>query len=98
MTDLTRPLISELEQEAATTRRVIERVPADRLDFQPHPKAMTLGQLALHVARIPGSFARLGRLDGLDAATAKFQADSPAGVGRGRTTLEGPVTAARPVP
>ena len=60
MADLTRPLISELEQEAKTTRRVIERVPADRLDFQPHPKAMTLGQLALHVARIPGTMSKMG--------------------------------------
>src|SRR3954465_13074761 len=95
MTDLTRPLISELEQEAKTTRRVIERVPADRLGFQPHPKAMTLGQLALHVARLPGSFARLarrGRLDGLDAATANFKLDSPADVEEVRTTLEASVT------
>lgn len=92
MTDLTRPLISELEQEAATTRRVMQRVPADKLDFQPHPKAMTLGQLALHVARIPGSFARLGRLDGLDAATANFSLDSPAGVEELATTLEASVT------
>ncbi|HEY4592728.1 MAG TPA: DinB family protein [Thermoanaerobaculia bacterium] len=92
MTDLTRPLISELEQEAATTRRVIERVPADRLDFQPHPKAMTLGQLALHVARIPGAFARLGRLDGLDAATSDFKNDSPADLEEVRTTLEASVT------
>src|SRR5436305_2892352 len=91
MTDLTRPLISELEQEAATTRRVIERVPEDRLDFQPHPKAMTLGQLALHVARIPGSFARLGRQDGLDAATANFALDSPAGTEELRSTLEASV-------
>lgn len=92
MTDLTRPLISELEQEAATTRRVIERVPADRLDFQPHPKAMTLGQLALHVARIPGSFARMGRLDGFDASTANFGPASPADVEEVRTTLEASVT------
>lgn len=92
MADLTRPLISELEQEAATTRRVIERLPADRLDFQPHPKAMTLGQLALHVARIPGTFARMGRQDGLDVATANFQNDSPADVEEVRTTLEASVT------
>jgi uncharacterized damage-inducible protein DinB len=92
MADLTRPLISELEQEAAATRRVMERVPADKLDFQPHPKAMTLGQLALHVARIPGAFARLGRLDGLDAAEANFNLDSPAGVEELAATLEASVT------
>ena len=46
-------LIGELEQEAATTRRVLERVPADKLSWKPHPKSMSLGQLALHVAQIP---------------------------------------------
>ena len=48
-------LIGELEQEAATTRRVLERVPGDQLSWKPHPKSMTLGQLAHHVAWIPGA-------------------------------------------
>src|SRR5690606_24855437 len=48
-------LITELEAEAGTTRRVLERVPADRLDWSPHPKSMTTGQLARHIATIPGS-------------------------------------------
>jgi uncharacterized damage-inducible protein DinB len=77
MADMTRFLVSELEQEAATTRRVMERVPADRLDFQPHPKAMSLGQLALHVARIPGAMSRMARLDAFDAANAKFNPEAP---------------------
>ena len=47
-------LIQELEQEAKTTRRVLERVPADRLTWKPHQKSMSLGQLALHIARTPG--------------------------------------------
>src|SRR5919108_654897 len=46
--------IQELEQEAQTTRRVLERVPADRLAWKPHAKSMSLGQLALHVATTPG--------------------------------------------
>ena len=41
-------LIAELEQEAATTRRVLERVPADKLAWKPHDKSMSLGRLALH--------------------------------------------------
>jgi uncharacterized damage-inducible protein DinB len=52
-------LLGELEQEAATTRRVLERVPGDRLDWRPHPKSMTLGQLALHVATVPGGVAEI---------------------------------------
>ena len=49
------PLLAELEQEAETTKRVLERVPNDKLSWKPHTKSMSLGQLALHVATIPGS-------------------------------------------
>ena len=52
-------LLQELEQEAQTTRRVLERVPEDRLAWKPHDKSMSLGQLALHVATTPGSVAEL---------------------------------------
>ena len=47
-------LLQELEQEAKTTRRVLERVPDNQLSWRPHPKARTLGELALHVAHGPG--------------------------------------------
>jgi uncharacterized damage-inducible protein DinB len=52
-------LLQELEQEARTTRRLLERVPDDRLTWRPHPKARTLGDLALHVAIVPGGVAQL---------------------------------------
>lgn len=52
-------LIMELEQEAQTTRRVLESVPADKLTWRPHPKSMSLGQLALHIASTPGAVAQL---------------------------------------
>ena len=52
-------LLQELEQEAKTTRRVLERVPADKLAWRPHDKSMSLGQLALHVATCPGSIAEM---------------------------------------
>jgi len=48
-----RELLQELEQEAPATRRVLERVPADRLDWRPHEKSMSMGQLANHLANIP---------------------------------------------
>jgi uncharacterized damage-inducible protein DinB len=51
--------IMELENEAKTTRRVLERVPADKLSWRPHEKSMSLGQLALHIAGTPGAVARL---------------------------------------
>ena len=52
-------LLQELEQEAKTTRRVLERVPGDQLGFKPHERSWTLGQLALHVAQLPGGIASL---------------------------------------
>ena len=48
-------LLAELEQESLTTRRVLERVPQAHLSWKPHPKSMSLGQLALHVATVPGN-------------------------------------------
>jgi len=50
----TAAILQELDQENATTRRVLERVPNDQLMWKPHPKSMTLGQLALHIAMVPG--------------------------------------------
>jgi uncharacterized damage-inducible protein DinB len=50
-------LLQELDQEAQTTRRVLERVPQDHLGWKPHEKSMTLGQLAKHVTMIPGGVA-----------------------------------------
>jgi uncharacterized damage-inducible protein DinB len=52
-------MLKELEQEAQTTRRVLERVPEQKLAWRPHPKARTLGELALHVAMVPGGVAQL---------------------------------------
>ena len=44
--------LGELEHELATTRRLLERVPGDKLDWKPHPKSFSLGQLAQHVAQL----------------------------------------------
>jgi uncharacterized damage-inducible protein DinB len=95
MTRITQPYISELEQEAKTTRRVLERVPADKLDWQPHPKSMKLGQLALHVANLPGAFSRMGRLDSFDASQARFSPPMPQSVDELVPTLETGVADAR---
>jgi uncharacterized damage-inducible protein DinB len=52
-------MLKELEQEAEVTRRVLERVPNHRLTWRPHEKARTLGELALHIAMVPGGVAEL---------------------------------------
>ncbi len=46
--------LQEFDHEAKTTRRVLERVPADKFSWKPHPKSMSLGELALHTAMTPG--------------------------------------------
>lgn len=50
-------LLAELEQEAHATRRVLARVPDAHLDWRPHERSFTLGQLAMHVATLPGAIA-----------------------------------------
>src|SRR5690242_7317164 len=47
------PILGELAFESFSTRRILERVPTDKLDWRPHEKSMTLGALAWHLATIP---------------------------------------------
>lgn len=44
--------LGELENEVKTTRTILERVPEDKFDWQPHEKSMTFGRLAVHVAEM----------------------------------------------
>jgi uncharacterized damage-inducible protein DinB len=46
-------LLPEFDQEMANTRKVLERIPDDKLDWQAHPKSHTIGWNANHVADIP---------------------------------------------
>jgi uncharacterized damage-inducible protein DinB len=45
-------LLPEFDHEAATTRALLERVPEGKAAWKPHPKSMSLGELAMHVASI----------------------------------------------
>ena len=63
-------LLMELEQEAKTTRTLLERVPGDRLSWKPHEKSMSLGQLAIHIARLPGGMCRVAQLSEFDVSNA----------------------------
>ena len=60
------PIIAELEQEAETTRRVLERIPETKLGWRPHPKSMSLGQLAIHIATTPGGVAHVAAMDSME--------------------------------
>jgi uncharacterized damage-inducible protein DinB len=77
MIKMLEPMMSEIQQEAVTTKRVLERVPADKLSWKPHPKSMSLGQLAFHVASIPGNLSRLAQLEEFDISTVNFEPPAP---------------------
>ena len=69
-------LLAELDQEAVATRRVLERIPQQHLSWKPHPKSMSLGQLALHVATVPGSIAELAAVDAIPNPKPFVQAEA----------------------
>jgi uncharacterized damage-inducible protein DinB len=56
-------ILMELDQEAKTTRRVLERVPEDKLGWKPHAKSFTLGQLAMHIAGGQKQIAKMAEQD-----------------------------------
>lgn len=53
MTKMTQMLLKELEQEATTTRKMLERIPDDKYSWKPHEKSMTVKALATHIAELP---------------------------------------------
>jgi uncharacterized damage-inducible protein DinB len=66
---LTELFLEQLGREAATTRRVLERVPEGRNDWKPHERSMPLGYLAALVATMPGWIAFMITQDQLDVAS-----------------------------
>lgn len=60
--------VPEWDYEMATTRRVLDRVPYDKLDWSPHAKSFNLGQLASHLATIPGYVSDVIGKDEVDVA------------------------------
>ena len=88
------PILQEIQQESATTRRLMERIPDDKLGWRPHAKSLPLGQLAMHTAMIPGAFARIGQLDEFDVATASFTPPTPASTAEVLDTLDASTQAA----
>ena len=77
MIKMLEPMNGEIEREAVTTRRVLERVPADKLTWKPHPRSLTLGQLAMHVATIPGGISKLAQVDEFEINPANFNPPVP---------------------
>ncbi|MGZ4732714.1 MAG: DinB family protein [Terriglobales bacterium] len=70
-------VVNEFRDEVAITKRVLERVPGDKLTWKPHQKSMSLGQLAWHVATVPGGLARILQQDSFDVTQGTFEPPSP---------------------
>ena len=60
-------ILMEIDQEAQTTKRVLDRIPEDKFAWKPHPKSFSLGQLALHIASLPGSVTAAAVPDSMEA-------------------------------
>ncbi len=71
--DLLPIFLYELAQEAAITRKFLNRVPADKFDWRPHPKSMTLMQLTTHIAELPSWVQLALTTDELDFATSPYK-------------------------
>lgn len=70
---LNQKLIAEFKQEAASTRKMLERVPAEHLGWKPHEKSMTLGRLAGHVAELSAWTAMTINTNELNFATSEYK-------------------------
>ncbi len=64
--------LRELEEETLTARKMLSRIPTDKLDWQPHPKSMVLRSLAVHIADLPNWIALAFNTDELDFAASPY--------------------------
>ena len=88
-------LLSSFDQVMADVRRVLTRVPGERLEFRPHAKSWTAGELAMHLARLPGWAGGMIGRDGYDVAGIAPRAEAPASVATILAQFDANVAAAR---
>lgn len=82
---ISQSLLPEFEHEMAGLRRVVERIPADSLDFRPHPKSFSLHDLVNHLVTVPGWTVTTMKETELDFGLPETQARQP----KPSTTVEG---------
>jgi uncharacterized damage-inducible protein DinB len=88
MTMMLDPMLTEFREEAVITKRILERIPADKLFWKPHAKSMSLGQLANHIATVPGRLAKITQQDEFDVSQGSFDPPSPKNVQEIHTAFE----------
>lgn len=69
-------MLAEFEAQAPVTRKFLERLPEDKLTWKPHAKSLTAGQLAYHLAYVPGGVVRAADMN--PAPAPQFQFPQPA--------------------
>jgi uncharacterized damage-inducible protein DinB len=71
-------LLAEFDHEIATTRKLLERLPDDKLTWKPHDKSMTLGGLGTHLANIPNWSGTILNEPSFDLASSSTHVDAKA--------------------
>jgi uncharacterized damage-inducible protein DinB len=74
---MSQTLLPEFDQEMATTRRVLERVPDDRPDWKPHPKSFSVAHLAQLLAMLGGWIGQILNTTELDLAQGTGYSNQP---------------------
>ncbi len=67
------PMLQELEHEMGSTRKLLERVPDNALDFKPHEKSMPLGRLAGHITEMLDWAVDIVKSNGMDMDPTKYK-------------------------
>ena len=81
-------LSEELKQQAVNTKRLLERIPNDKLTWKPHEKSTQIGRLGMHIAELPNSIVRALESTGIDFATIQFKPVYPNSVAEILETLD----------
>lgn len=81
-------LLAEFEHEAETTRKHLQRLPEDKLDWRPHQKSMTAIGLAAHITEMMGWVEAILHQDGLDFDPATYKPYQPTSLAELLTTFE----------
>ena len=88
MTKVMESVVNEFRAEAKTTERVLGKVPTEKLTWKPHPKSLSLGQLALHIATVPGTTARMLQKDEHEVSPDAFRFQDPKSAEEIRSTFQ----------
>jgi uncharacterized damage-inducible protein DinB len=81
-------LLAEFDWEMSNTRKSLERIPDDRMEWRPHPKSSSLGRLATHLAEIPAWGATALEQDSFDLSPPGSAPHQPAFIGSHSEVLE----------